>query len=118
MATLDGLAALEAELARRLREIGAASDQAMAENAEHLLGEAIQLAPKDLGDLRGSGDVRPLGDGEYEVGFYGLPYALRQHEELDWHHDEGQAKYLEQPFAENMDRYVQNVADAVKKAVS
>ena len=41
-----------------------------------------------------------------EIG-YSLPYALRQHEELGYNHPKGgQAKFLEQPFAENEQKYI------------
>lgn len=36
-----------------------------------------------------------------------LPYALRQHEELGYKHPKGgQAKFLEQPFSENEQKYI------------
>jgi len=99
---------------------------------EHLLGEAQRLAPKEEGTLRGSAALVIIVNGRRiegsgargvaEVAVRGLAkakqpisldvevsfntvYAARQHEELDWHHDEGQAKYLEQPFRQNLPRY-------------
>jgi len=53
---------------------------------------------------------------EGTVGFQ-KEYALRQHEELDYQHDTGQAKYLEEPFKANVGQYTNNIADAIKKAM-
>jgi hypothetical protein len=44
-----------------------------------------------------------------EVGF-NTPYALAQHERLDFHHPQGgKAKYLEDPLKENSGRYQENL---------
>lgn len=101
-------------------------------SAEDLAGRAQRIAPKDEGTLRASAAVtlivngsRHEGEGAYasalehvralarrgadlaidgEVSFNTI-YAARQHEETDWHHEIGQAKYLEQPFREQLGRY-------------
>ena len=61
---------------------------------------------------------------------YSLPYARRQHEDLTLRHDRtdgyrrkdgttvnmvagGQAKYLEQPFLERRDKYIEHIKKAV-----
>lgn len=47
-----------------------------------------------------------------------LPYALIQHENLYFNHPRGGgAKYLENPFNQNKDRYIRNIKDAVKNAI-
>lgn len=68
---------------------------------------AAQKAPIDMGALRSSKYVEPPvppkgRDPEVTVGFGGpsAPYALIQHERTDFHHDEGEAKYLEKAFNE------------------
>lgn len=100
---------------------------------EDLLGKAVDLAPLEEGTLRGSGMVTLIINGlrhdgagtkpaaiararslaaqgfsvnaEVEVSFNTV-YAARQHEETTWRHPlAGQAKYLEQPFRENLNRY-------------
>lgn len=79
--------------------------------------KARQLAPVDTGDLRGSEFDEAEGL-EGTVGFTS-PYALKQHEELAYNHPRGgQAKYLEQPYQENVDRYIKDIGGAVAKAVS
>jgi hypothetical protein len=57
--------------------------------------------PIDMGDLAASGYVsRPMiGPVETEIALgFTEPYALIQHERLDYHHTHGQAKYLEVPL--------------------
>lgn len=87
---------------------------AATELAKALFREAEQImtrsqrdfVPVDLGVLRASGHVAPpdiRGDRvTVELGYGGAAsaYALVQHERLDFHHDVGQAKYLEQPVLE------------------
>lgn len=78
-------------------------------SALHQEGEAIKtsaqkIVPHDFGILESSGYVEPtvyVGDTvSVMLGFGGAAkeYALEQHENLDYQHDEGrQAKYLEEP---------------------
>ncbi len=111
MVKIEGLAAVEARLAAALATMQNNADAAMHENALDLMGKAQQAAPIEYGELRASADVRRIGEGEYEVGFYGQGIkAIVQHERLDFNHPRGgQAKYLEGPFNENVGRYIENV---------
>lgn len=61
--------------------------------AEHIKSVAAQLAPKDVGDLRAS--IRAEADDTMAVVYSDSVYAARQHEEVGWAHEDGQAKYLE-----------------------
>lgn len=84
--------------------------------AADLQGKAQRLAPVKYGDLRGSAFSEVIGL-EATVGFTS-PYALRQHEEMDYSHPKGgQAKYLETPYKEDADLYAKAIGKAVKKAV-
>lgn len=72
---------------------------------EHVLDEAVRIVPIEEGggSLAGSGTVAQSQDGRtVGIGFgsgAAAPYALVQHEHLEYHHDPGrQAKYLEVPF--------------------
>lgn len=57
------------------------------------------------------------GDEVYgEVG-YSADYALEQHEDLTFEHDTGQAKYLEQPFNENFDKYIDQISKKIDDAI-
>lgn len=74
--------------------------------AEHLLQKSRELVPHEEGTLERSGTPadRPGALDVDEENLraavsYDTPYAVRQHEELTWQHDEGrQAKYLEEPM--------------------
>lgn len=105
------------EIQRRMMD---AADRAANVAATDLMGRGQRLAPVEEGTLRGSGRVERIerADGvEYEVSF-NTPYAARQHEELDWHHPlGGQAKYLQQPFLEQVARYERIIAEAVRQAL-
>ena len=81
-----------------------------------LQGRAQRLAPVDTGDLRGSG-FSEVEDLDGTVGFT-APYALRQHEMVEARHPKGgQAKYLEEPFKQNEDKYVKSMQERVRRAV-
>lgn len=67
--------------------------------AEHLLQKSRELVPHEEGTLERSGTVTVDEANLRAAVSYDTPYAVRQHEELDWKHDEGrQAKYLEDPM--------------------
>lgn len=64
---------------------------------EHTLAKANALVPLEEGTLMRSGKVTV--DGLNGGISYDTPYAVRQHEQLDYRHAPGrQAKYLEQPM--------------------
>lgn len=94
-----------ADATKRLRAYAGRASKAarrgLFEGANAILTDAKKRCPVDLGNLKGSGyatQPEATADGvRVQVGFGGpaTPYALRQHEELGWHHDVGEAKYLE-----------------------
>ncbi len=87
--------------------------------AHDLLAQSVPLAPLDLGDLRRSGSVdgpRTDGNRVLAVVGYGEPYAVVQHENLSFHHDEGQAKYLEEPARRNAERYATEITRRIREA--
>ncbi|HEY7824085.1 MAG TPA: HK97 gp10 family phage protein [Acidimicrobiia bacterium] len=98
---------VEAELRRHLSAVQRAAEAALYQGGSIIMTEAKQRAPvnKDPrvtgGTLRNSGYVTlPRTDSEgtfVEVGFGGAAkaYAVRQHEELSYRHEVGEAKYLE-----------------------
>jgi hypothetical protein len=67
--------------------------------AEHVLGCSRPLVPIEEATLERSG-VASVDEARLRAAVsYDTPYAVRQHEELSWRHDQGrQAKYLEQPL--------------------
>lgn len=71
-----------------------AAQDAMKDTGRKLLKRSNELAPRDDGDLIKSGKV-VVDDLSISVR-YTAPYAVFQHEHLDWaHEDGGGAKFLE-----------------------
>lgn len=103
----------DAQVVKAAREAGLA---ALREGAEALLTEAQNEAPVETGTLRRSGTVTDAGDKVYVS--FNTPYAVRQHEELEWRHPlGGKAKYLEDPFKRMKDKIKRAVQLAIKKAL-
>lgn len=97
-----------------------AAREALEDVGEDLLDKSKAIVPIEEFDLRDSGFYRvedgPLGP-ELIVG-YDTPYALRQHEELDYRHDPGrQAKYLEEPAITNWPMYAEMLKDSTIRAL-
>lgn len=83
---------------------------------EHLLAEARKLVPIEEGTLERSGTASR--DGLRGVVSFDTPYAVRQHEELTWRHDEGrQAKYLEQPWTGEADTMRALIVAQIRRAL-
>jgi len=110
----------------RVREI---SPEALDEAAQHVLEVAKEKAPllvdlkranderrSDPGELRDSGYVQVRDDNTAEVGFSAF-YAGWQHERLDYHHEVGQAKYLEEPLVTEKDEAMRIIADRLGEAL-
>lgn len=86
---------------RHLEATVKAAQTALYQGGSIIMTEAKQRAPVDKGPLQNSGyvtlPVTRSGDTFVEVGFGGSAkaYAVKQHEELSYNHDVGEAKYLE-----------------------
>jgi hypothetical protein len=98
-----------------LRFLEAQVDNRLLECALDLKDRSVQEAPVDTGDLRGNCAVSSPISGHsttrttVEIG-YSLPYAIVQHEALEFRHPEGgKAKYLEDPYNANKEKYLQHV---------
>lgn len=101
------------EVADEARE---GAERGIALAAEHLLGVSRQLVPLEEGTLERSGVAS--SDGLEAAVSYDTVYAVRQHEELDWRHDQGrQAKYLEQPMIEERDAMAEILAAQIRRAL-
>jgi len=86
---------------------------------EKVVARAKELVPVDEGILRGTGHVALpglAGDLVVQPTFGGpaAPYALVQHERMDFHHTTGQAKYLETAMHELAPAIVQEVTDQIE----
>ncbi|AQS70843.1 hypothetical protein [Streptomyces pactum] len=100
------------------RELRAAAARGLLLAAEYVLAEAQDVVPLDEGYLQSTGTAS-VDDGDLTaaVSFDG-PYAVRQHEELDWRHAPGrQAKYLEQPLNANRGPVQRIIAAEVRRAL-
>lgn len=99
--------------------INANAPEALNHAAELLRGDSVPLAPMDRGPLRASAQVTPAAESSLTAHVsYDTVYAARQHEELDWRHDDGQAKYLEGPLVENESKYQQAIAARLGQGLS
>lgn len=84
--------------------------------AEHILGEANKTVPIEEGTpgLLGSGTTST--EGMHGVVSYDTPYAVRQHEEMDYRHDPGRrAKWLELTFSEERKAVAEVIARTVRE---
>jgi alpha-D-ribose 1-methylphosphonate 5-triphosphate synthase subunit PhnI len=113
---LEGLAQVQRKMNQAIKDIAKKNEQSIKDVCLDLLGKSKQLAPLDTGELRASGytTFEKTQDGFVgEVGF-GEIYAAVQHEELEYQHTDGEAKYLEKPFKENASKYALHIAEKSK----
>lgn len=81
-------------IAWALDKIEELASEGLLDGMEHVLGVSNSHVPHDLGDLQASGMASV--DGLEGAVSYDTPYAVRQHEDLQYRHDPGRtAKYLE-----------------------
>ncbi|MFJ8054958.1 hypothetical protein [Streptomyces sp. NPDC096142] len=106
----------DAGLASRTLREGAARGLFL--GAEHVLSESNKVVPLDEGPLQHSGTASVDPASLTAMVSYDTPYAVRQHENLDYRHAPGRtAKYLETPF--NAERIVVQalIAAALRRAL-
>lgn len=98
-------------------DVHAAAAKGLYIAAEHLLGEAHKLVPLEEGTLENSG-AASVDAGKLKAAVsFDTPYAVIQHEETTYEHDEGRsAKYLEKPFNAEADTMSALVARQIRKA--
>lgn len=84
-----------------------------------LLDMANELVPVATGELRDSGATAVAAEGQVVHGAvsYGTDEAVPQHERLDYAHNDGQAKYLEQPLFAGKDELLGHLADGLSQAM-
>jgi hypothetical protein len=99
------------EAARR----GAAEGVAL--GAEHIRTVSVDRAPVDTTALRDSATVSHDPETLTAAVSYDTPYAVRQHEELDYQHPEGEAKYLETALASERDAVAKLIQAQIRKAL-
>ncbi|MGW6481321.1 hypothetical protein ACWGDS_26070 [Streptomyces sp. NPDC055059] len=99
-------------------EIRAAAVRGLYLAAEHVLARSTEVVPLDEGPLQHSGTAS-VDEGSLRAAVsYDTPYAVRQHEELDYRHAPGrQAKYLEGPLNAASGDVAQIIAAQIRRAM-
>jgi len=69
-----------------------------------------------IGELRESAKVEMEGPLLAAISFNTI-YAALQHERTDWHHTDGQAKYLEDAMLHNRDAILEHIAEHIRAVV-
>ncbi|MFG1997880.1 hypothetical protein ACGFNU_01880 [Spirillospora sp. NPDC048911] len=86
--------------------------------AEHLLEESRRLVPIQSGDLARSGVASVDAARLTAAVSYDTPYAVRQHEELNFRHDPGRsAKYLEIPATTEAGEIARRLQEELRRAL-
>lgn len=104
--SIEGIPQVQAELARLAARAKPIAATQLAIEAEVIMAESKQQVPVDTGVLRASGHVLPANvngdDVEVTLGYGGAAeaYAVIQHENLNYRHTVGNAKFLERPLME------------------
>ncbi|MGW1151970.1 hypothetical protein ACWD45_11915 [Streptomyces rubiginosohelvolus] len=86
--------------------------------AEHVLQVSRGRAPVEEGTLERSGTAT-VDEADLRAAVaYDTPYAVRQHEQMDYRHDAGRtAKYLENPMNEEADTVGEIIAAEMRRAL-
>ena len=99
----------------RMREGAAAG---LHDAVEHALGESNRIVPIEEGTLERSGRTSVDPDNLQAAVSYDTPYAVRQHEDLTYHHDQGrEAKYLEKTMAAEADQMREIIAARIRASL-
>ncbi|WP_297130809.1 hypothetical protein [Terrisporobacter sp.] len=111
---IKGLNELNAKLGQIAKIAPKATASELADVALDLGSKCSDAAPILNGDLRGDlANPRKEGDLDWKVGS-DLPYTARQHEHTEYSHPKGGgAKFLEKPFRENVNKYIDAIGEAI-----
>lgn len=106
---------------KRLGNISKGMAQVIDRVVNEVADEALRLSskevPHDEGTLQGSGNVRPLGNLTYQVGFHTV-YAARLHEHPEYRFQKGRkGKYLEDPIKQNTGTFLRYFRDQVEQRI-
>lgn len=114
---------LEKEFTKKVNDIKTASSEGLLDAGKCLLDLSQPLVPVDTGRLKDSGRVVSEDKDTIYVTYEafnpenGYEYAPIQHEALDFHHNIGQAKYLEEPLMTNVDLLIEITAIKIREGV-
>ena len=95
-------------------------DNSLLTCAADLQSKSVDRAPIDTGKLRESCVVDDIEMSNHvvKIGYTKEvdEYSMVQHERLDFNHPNGgEAKYLENPFNENIQRYKEKIGEGIKE---
>lgn len=91
----------------------------LTKGAERLRSVSVPRTPVETSHLRNSAQVWPANPSDLEAAVtFNTPYAVRQHEELGYYHDDGEAKYLERPLVEHADEITAIVAAEIRRGTN
>lgn len=100
------------------REMRAAAGRGLLLAAEFVLAQSTEVVPLDEGALQDSGEASVDASTLTAAVSYNTPYAVRQHEELDYRHAPGRtAKYLENPLNAARQEVGQIIAAQMRRAL-
>ncbi len=116
---LEGFIELTNKLNKSISQISDTVQSALLDCSNDLQQKAQDLTPIDTGALRASAFTEADRQGENPSVIVGFEeeYAIYVHENLEAHHDVGQAKFLEQPLKENADKYAEHVKNKVQELI-
>lgn len=136
--SVSGLENIQRNLNQRLRKVKKVTREGMTDVVLDGLSKSVQKAPVDMGDLRGSGyakinnviiatgtngGIQTHGQAPEETKLVGeigfnTPYALIQHENLEFQHSNGgEAKYLEKTVSQNANKWLTHIASRAREIV-
>lgn len=115
---LEGFVELTNKLNKSVSQISDTVQSALLDCGNDLQQKAQDLTPVNTGALKASAftEAESGSNPSVVVGFE-EEYAIYVHENLEAHHNIGQAKFLEQPLKENSDKYVKYVRDKVQELI-
>jgi hypothetical protein len=115
---IEGLRELQSKLLELSIIAAEEAEKELADIALDLAAKSSLAAPVDLGDLRGElATPRRKGNLSWQVGA-SLPYTRYQHEGTWFRHPRGGgAKFIERPFRENVDKYVEEIGKAIERSL-
>lgn len=104
---------VDLDIAAALDAARTGAEKGIAAAVEHLLNASNEHVPHEYGDLQSSGVAST--DGLEGAVSYNTPYAVRQHEELTWRHNDGRtAKYLENAMNSEAETMGGIIADQIR----
>jgi hypothetical protein len=116
---LEGAAAFRARIAKLVKEVPLEVGRGLYQEGLVEQKESMRRTPVDTGALRASHETTlPTYEGrdisvKIQVGGPSAPYAVEVHENLEAHHEVGQAKFLESTLNESKPHMAERLAKRI-----